>query len=92
MQNIHNRFVQGCKRGSARCLNFTCVILDLAANQTAVIKIKARLWNSTLVEDYAYGVNQVHIISNAEIRLDPLLNIKQYRVDDDYSTVCNLSN
>lgn len=47
-----------------------------------VIRIASRLWNATLVEDYAYGVNYVVIKSNAEIRLDPTLNIKQDRHND----------
>lgn len=50
-----------------------------------VIRIASRLWNATLVEDYAYGVNYVVIKSNAEIRLDPTLNIQQNRINDFFS-------
>jgi integrin alpha 7 len=81
---IQNVVTMSCGSG-ARCFNFNCVILDLAANQTAVIRIASRLWNATLVEDYAYGVNYVVIKSNAEIRLDPTLNIRQERHNDYFS-------
>jgi len=82
--SIQHVVSMSCGSG-ARCFNFTCVILDLAANQTAVIRIPARLWNATLVEDYAYGVNYVIVKSNAEIRLDPNLNIRQERHNDYFS-------
>jgi len=81
---VQNVVTMSCGLG-ARCFNFSCVILDLAANQTAVIRIASRLWNATLVEDYAYGVNYVVIKSNAEIRLDPTLNIQQSRHNDYFS-------
>jgi len=82
--SIQNVVTMSCGSG-ARCFNFTCVVLDLAANQTAVIRIASRLWNATLVEDYAFGVNYVVIKSNAEIRLDPTLNIQQNRHNDFFS-------
>ncbi len=56
-----------------------------------VIRIASRLWNATLVEDYAYGVNYVVIKSNAEIRLDPTLNIRQERHNDYFSVSSSIN-
>jgi hypothetical protein len=72
-----------CRRNTARCYRFSCYISELRAEQTAVIKIRARLWNGTFVEDYASGVNQVHINSHAKIKIDTALDIKQQRLDND---------
>jgi len=74
-----------CLRRTARCFKFSCYLVDLKADQTAVIKLRARLWNSTFVEDYASGVNQVHINSHAKIKIDAALDIKQQRLDNDYA-------
>ena len=82
-----NIVTMDCLRKTAKCLKFSCYLSDLKADQTAVIKIRARLWNSTFVEDYAHGVNQVHINSHARIKIDPALDIQQHRLDNDFATV-----
>lgn len=74
-----------CYKKTARCFKFSCFIADLKADQTAVIKIRGRLWNSTFVEDYAYGISTVHIHSHAKIKIDPALDVKQQRLDNDYA-------
>ncbi|KAI1301767.1 Integrin alpha-PS1 [Halotydeus destructor] len=74
-----------CLRRTAKCFKFSCYLVNLKAEQTAVIKLRARLWNSTFVEDYASGVNQVHINSHAKIKIDSALDIKQQRLDNDYA-------
>ncbi|RWS05411.1 integrin alpha-ps-like protein, partial [Dinothrombium tinctorium] len=79
---IQNIVTFDCERGTAKCFTFTCFINDLRADQSAIVKIRARLWNPTFVEDYAHGVSQVHIISHAKIRLDPVLDIVQDRSND----------
>ncbi|KAG8192343.1 hypothetical protein JTE90_002163 [Oedothorax gibbosus] len=56
-----------CDKGSAKCLHFTCHFRSLERDSTAVIKIKARLWNSTFVNDYP-SVDWVTVISRAHIR------------------------
>lgn len=81
-----NIVTMDCLRKTAKCLKFSCYLSDLKADQTAVIKIRARLWNSTFVEDYAHGVNQVHINSHARIKIDPALDIQQHRLDNDFAT------
>ncbi|EEC08879.1 integrin alpha-ps, putative [Ixodes scapularis] len=72
-----------CDRGSAKCFKFRCTIRNLKKQLSATITINARLWNATLVEDYA-AVDQVSIFSSAEIELDPSLEVRQ-RPEDDFA-------
>ena len=74
-----------CTKNTARCSRHTCFISDLRPNSSAVIKFRARLWNSTFIEDYAYGVNLVQIYSQAAIKIDSSLQIRQQRLDNDYT-------
>ncbi|KAK9501601.1 hypothetical protein O3M35_012297 [Rhynocoris fuscipes] len=55
-----------CKAGTAKCIKFHCVFYKLRASQSATLTIRARLWNSTLVEDYP-RVKAAEIASNARI-------------------------
>lgn len=70
-----------CDRGSAKCFKFRCAIRNLKKQSSATITINARLWNATLVEDYA-TVDQVSVVSSAEIELDPSFEIRQREEDD----------
>ncbi|KAH8040230.1 hypothetical protein HPB51_009778 [Rhipicephalus microplus] len=72
-----------CHRGSAKCFKFRCSIRNLKKQSSATVTIAARLWNATLVEDYA-AVDQVSILSSAEIVLDSSLEIRQ-KEEDDYA-------
>ena len=74
-----------CERGTAKCFKFRCNIRNLQRKQSAVIKIRARLWNTTLIEDFP-GIHTVRIRSKAHISLDPAMEITQ-RIDDDYDHV-----
>jgi len=65
-----------CARQTAKCLQFRCVIRELRANQTTLVKVRARLWNSTLVEDYP-SVKYVRIISRAQLEMEDFPVIKQ---------------
>nr|XP_042897311.1 integrin alpha-PS1 isoform X2 [Parasteatoda tepidariorum] len=56
-----------CDAGTAKCSQFTCMFRSLERDSTAVIRIKARLWNSTFVQDYP-NVDWVSIVSRAFIR------------------------
>ena len=60
---------------------FRCNIRNLQRKQSAVIKIRARLWNATLAEEFP-GIYTVRIRSKAHIVMDPSSDITQ-RVDDD---------
>lgn len=52
----------------------------------AVITIVGRVFNATLVENYAHGVNQVHIVSRARVYLDRQSNIKPAEGENSFST------
>ena len=41
------------------------------ANTSFTVEVKSRLWNSTLVEDYA-SVDRVEIVSKASVIVDPV--------------------
>ncbi|XP_022240619.1 integrin alpha-PS1-like [Limulus polyphemus] len=72
---------QDCDYGSAKCFQILCTINNLGAKKSDVIKIKARLWNSTFVEDYP-KVDYVSIISRGKIYLDSDLDIEQNTTND----------
>ena len=82
----HRRQVvsMNCKAGTAKCLDITCFIYNLQRKQEAIIIVKARLWNSTLVEDYP-KVDQVKIGSNARIIIPPNVVIQQENLKDDHA-------
>jgi integrin alpha 7 len=58
-----------CDRGTAKCLTITCQVYNLAARDSVTVEIKARLWNSTLVEDYS-DVDSVEIYSKSSVIID----------------------
>ena len=43
----------------------------MRANTSFTVEVKSRLWNSTLVEDYA-NVDRVEIVSKASVIVDPV--------------------
>jgi integrin alpha 7 len=67
---------------TAKCFTFQCVIGELLPSQSVSIDIRARLWNSTFLEDYR-NVDQVRIQSRAEIKIEESLNIKQTNTKND---------
>ncbi|XP_065345499.1 integrin alpha-PS1 isoform X2 [Cloeon dipterum] len=69
-----------CAAGTAKCFTFVCIIRNLHKNTEATIRIRARLWNSTLVEDYP-RVDWVKIGSRARIHLQ---GIHQSNEDDEF--------
>ncbi|XP_059476549.1 integrin alpha-PS1 isoform X2 [Neocloeon triangulifer] len=69
-----------CVAGTAKCFTFVCIIRNLHKNTEATIRIRARLWNSTLVEDYP-RVDWVKIGSRARIHLQ---GIHQSNDDDEF--------
>lgn len=70
---------------TAKCFTFQCTIRNLDEHQSASIKIPARLWNSTLVEDYP-RVSYVSIKSKGELILPDEIRTDQDESDDvDYA-------
>ncbi|XP_012275249.1 integrin alpha-PS1 [Orussus abietinus] len=80
----HQVVSMNCKAGTAKCFDITCVIYNLQRKQEAVIVVKARLWNSTLVEDYP-KVDMVKVGSNARIVIPPNVVIQQENLKDDFA-------
>ncbi|XP_046412841.1 integrin alpha-PS1 isoform X1 [Neodiprion fabricii] len=78
----HQIVSMNCKASTAKCFDIKCIIYNLQRNQEAVIAIKARLWNSTLVEDYP-RVDEVRIGSNARIIIPSNVVIEQENLKDD---------
>ena len=76
-----------CDRGTAKCLDIRCDVYNLPVRVSATIEVRARLWNSTLMEDYGSGIDFVEIFTKAEIKLDG--DISQY-VGDDFMSVKTL--
>ena len=76
-----------CDRGTAKCLDIRCDVYNLPVRVPATVEIRARLWNSTLMEDYGSGIDFVEIFAKAEVKLDG--DISQY-VGDDFMSVKTL--
>lgn len=53
----------------------------MPSKSEAYIHVKARLWNSTLVNDYP-RVDTVKIVSSAHISIPEIYKIKQKKKDD----------
>ncbi|XP_069676356.1 integrin alpha-PS1 isoform X2 [Periplaneta americana] len=79
--NKHECVNMNCHQKSAKCLRFHCVVYNLRKNHEATIRIRARLWNSTLVEDYP-KVHNVQILSQATLHLPPGLMVHQNTSND----------
>ncbi|XP_034942009.1 integrin alpha-PS1 isoform X2 [Chelonus insularis] len=78
-----------CESRTAKCFDIRCIIYNLQRKQGATITVKARLWNSTLVEDYP-KVNQVNISSNARIVIPPKIEVQQEILKDDQATASTI--
>ena len=52
-------------------MTFFSQVYGVRANASFTVEVKARLWNSTLVEDYT-SVDRVEIISKASVIVDPV--------------------
>jgi hypothetical protein len=70
-----------------RCYPIYCHIKSLSAQSYYFIKLRARLWNSTLIENYFDTYDKVDIQSYASIHINDLL-IFQTSTDNDNATVC----
>lgn len=70
-----------CQLGTAKCFTFVCNIGELGFRESAKITIRARLWNSTFIQDYSW-VDYVKIISRANVTIDPSLNVEQNTSND----------
>ncbi|CAI4226617.1 unnamed protein product [Auanema sp. JU1783] len=58
-----------CVDNTAKCFNVVCHFDFIDANSAPVIDFRARLWNSSFVDDY-YDVAYVEVVSSGKIILD----------------------
>ena len=76
-----------CDRGTAKCLRINCQIFNLAADKSATIEIRSRVWNSTLLDDYSFagaGIDLVEIYSKAKVSVNDVVT---QDISDDYVSV-----
>lgn len=73
-------FQQDCHK-SAKCIRFKCVIFNLQTKKIAFIRMKARLWNSTLTADYT-KIDHIRIVSDAELIIPEAYKILQDTSND----------
>jgi hypothetical protein len=69
-------YVLDCSSDSVQCHIFSCRLSNLRANESAVIRIRSRVWNSTLVEEFP-DAQLVVIQSRAKLVLPKLLDMHQ---------------
>lgn len=75
----------------ANCYVMECRIKRLEKNTQAKILLRARLWESTLVQDYP-SADEVWVRSTGQVILDKVLNIEQNTTDDQvYATTYTIS-
>jgi hypothetical protein len=67
---------------TAQCFQFTCVLGDLAPTRSMVIKIRARVWHTTLLQDFE-DKDVILIRSKAEVKIDPSFNINELNPSND---------
>ncbi|XP_026762048.2 integrin alpha-PS1 isoform X2 [Galleria mellonella] len=75
-----------CAKKTAKCILFQCIIYPLARKQSVSITIRARLWNSTLIEEYP-RVSYVGIVSSASVDIPDHYNIYQVSSDNTATVV-----
>ncbi|XP_061564634.1 integrin alpha-3b [Cololabis saira] len=56
----------GCSEGTARCVTFSCPLLNMT--NKAEIRIRSRLWNSTMLEDYSNAL-RITVRGQATLKL-----------------------
>lgn len=60
-------FLKDCSKQTARCVTFTCPLLNMTREATIVVR--SRLWNSTMLEVSAAGLNAAHSRTPSTVRL-----------------------
>uniref|UniRef100_A0A3Q2XZP6 Integrin, alpha 3b n=1 Tax=Hippocampus comes TaxID=109280 RepID=A0A3Q2XZP6_HIPCM len=69
-----------CAEGTARCVTFTCPLLNMS--NSAKIHVRARLWNSTMLEDFANAL-WIKVVGAATLKLitdKPSLKMKSQTI------------
>ncbi|CRK96534.1 CLUMA_CG009900, isoform A, partial [Clunio marinus] len=79
-----NTVTMDCRKKTAKCIKIKCRLYNIQRKGRALIKIKSRVWNSTLTMDYP-RVDYVTIVSTAKLRIPPMYGINQNESDDSSS-------
>lgn len=78
--------------GLVQCHIFTCRIHGgLKANESAVIRLRSRVWNSTLVEEFGAAASTVAISAKAHLEIPEELDIHQENLGDDLTVATLLA-
>jgi len=72
--------------GGVRCHTFDCRISGLRANESAVIRFRSRVWNSTLTRVYEPSAKVVLIQTTASIIIPETLDIYQSMLENDVTS------
>ncbi|XP_048869766.1 integrin alpha-3b isoform X1 [Brienomyrus brachyistius] len=67
-----------CMHGTARCTTFSCPLYNMST--TAIVIVRARVWNSTMLEDYSKA-SRVTVKGRASLKL--ITNIPTLRMNSD---------
>ena len=78
-----------CSGDKIKCHIFDCRLNGLRANESVVIRLRSRLWNSTLLHEFGSKAELVVIQTRARLGLPEALDIHQSVVDNDV-TVASL--
>ena len=75
-----------CLGDNIRCHTFDCRISGLRANESAVIRFRSRIWNSTLMQEFEPSAKVVVVQTSARIILPESLDIQQTYLDNDVTS------
>uniref|UniRef100_A0A3B1JE68 Integrin, alpha 3a n=1 Tax=Astyanax mexicanus TaxID=7994 RepID=A0A3B1JE68_ASTMX len=69
-QSMWRRRVQlSCRSGGgAKCQTFSCPLLNMTS--TTVLMVRARLWNSTMLEDYRDSETRIEVLATLQLITD----------------------
>ncbi|XP_049323987.1 integrin alpha-3 isoform X2 [Astyanax mexicanus] len=69
-QSMRRRRVQlSCRSGGgAKCQTFSCPLLNMTS--TTVLMVRARLWNSTMLEDYRDSETRIEVLATLQLITD----------------------
>lgn len=81
--------LKDCSKGTARCVNFTCPLLNMT--NSARIDVRARLWNSTMLEVSSESNYIWKVIVNVTDRYDCRTLYTQFSVYIKKCYVCFLA-
>lgn len=77
LPSVNVTLLQNCFDGSAKCINITCEFFDIEPDAVIRARFNARLWNTTLADEFGNTVSYVEIKSSGSIFIDPNAQVTQ---------------